>query len=56
MEDEPNFAAWSNTNLANFAKEAYQKLREQDQTIQQLQQDLKDAIAAYRKLMWENSK
>jgi hypothetical protein len=47
----PDFAVWQHETLAQFATEAYAKLQEQDDTIQQLQRDLKDAISAYRKLL-----
>jgi hypothetical protein len=50
MNDLPNFAAWSNKNLANFAAEAYIKMKEQQETIEQAQQDFKDAMAQLRKL------
>jgi hypothetical protein len=50
MSNRPNFATWSQANLANFAEEAYTKLCEQDDIIQQLQCDLKTAIEAYRNL------
>jgi tRNA(Phe) wybutosine-synthesizing methylase Tyw3 len=44
------FEVWDRENLVAFAKEANEKLREQDERIQQLEQDLKDAIKAYREL------
>lgn len=44
------FEVWDRENLIAFAKEANEKLREQDERIQQLEQDLKDAIKAYREL------
>ena len=44
------FEVWDRENLVAFAKEANEKLREQDERIQQLKQDLKDAIKAYREL------
>ena len=44
------FDTWAHENLVAFAKEANEKLREQDERIQQLEQDLKDAIKAYREL------
>ena len=50
MSNRPNFATWSQANLAKFAEEAYTKLCEQDDIIQQLQCDLKTAIEAYRNL------
>lgn len=46
----PSFEAWSIENLIKFSSEAYEKLCEQDDYIQQLQCDLKTAIEAYRKL------
>ena len=53
MSNRPNFATWSQANLAKFAEEAYTKLCEQDDIIQQLQCDLKTAIEAYRALTKE---
>jgi len=50
MNDLPNFAAWSNKNLANFATEAYLRMQEQQEAIEQAQQDFKDAMAELRKL------
>ena len=50
MINMPDFATWSQANLAKFAGEAYAKLCEQDDIIQQLQCDLKTAIEAYRAL------
>ena len=47
----PNFKTWTQENLAQFAEEANNKMVQQDERIQQLQCDLKDAIEAYRALM-----
>ena len=47
----PNFELWSQENLAKFAMEAYAKMQQQNDQIQQLQNDLKDAIKAYRELL-----
>jgi hypothetical protein len=49
--NHPKFDRWEHPTLVAFAHDAYKKLQEQDDTIQQLQRDLKDAIAAYRQLM-----
>ena len=46
----PNFELWSQENLAKFAGESYKKMQEQHDLIQQLQNELKDAIKAYREL------
>ena len=50
MNDLPNFSAWSNKNLADFAVEAYLKMQEQQDYIMQLQGDFKDAMVELRKL------
>ena len=47
----PEFKTWGRANLDQFAVEAYMKLQEQEDLIQQLNCDLKDAIEAYRELM-----
>jgi hypothetical protein len=47
----PAFDTWSQANLAKFAVEAYAKMQEQDDRIQQLQNDLKIAINAYREML-----
>jgi hypothetical protein len=45
-----SFHTWSQENLAQFAKEADAKMIEQNERIEQLQRDVKDAIEAYRAL------
>lgn len=50
MKDAPNFAAWSNENLANFAYDAYERMQAQQEAIMQLQGDFKDAMVQLRKL------
>ena len=44
----PNFAAWSMENLVNFAKESHLRMYEQDQAIEQLRADLRDAMRLLR--------
>jgi hypothetical protein len=56
MNDTPNFAAWTSENLAKFAKEAYVRMQEQQETIEQLRQDWKDAMVEVRRYMHEASK
>ena len=46
-----NFKTWTQENLAQFAEEANIKMVEQNERIEQLQRDVKDAIEAYRALM-----
>lgn len=45
------FMLWSHENLVKFAQESQLKILQQEQEIQHLRQDLKDAIKAYRDLM-----
>ena len=47
----PDFQTWHLETLAKFAHEAYDKMREQQDEIAQLQQDLKTALNAYRDLL-----
>jgi len=47
----PAFETWSYENLAKFAAEAYVKMQQQQDYIEQLQNDLKDAIKAYREVL-----
>ena len=46
--DGPNFAAWTNENLAKFASEAYLRMQAQQEAIEQLRGDLKDAMQLVR--------
>ena len=46
-----NFKIWTQENLAQFAQDANEKMIQQNERIEQLQRDLKDAIEAYRALM-----
>ena len=47
----PAFETWSQENLAKFAADAYAKMQQQQDQIEQLQNDLKDAIKAYREVI-----
>ena len=46
-----NFKTCTQENLAQFAQEANDKMVAQNERIEQLQRDVKDAIEAYRALM-----
>ena len=46
----PTFATWDRATLDKFALEAYLRLREQQDQLEQLRGDLRDAIEAYRAL------
>ena len=50
MNDLPNFAAWTNENLAKFATEAYLRLQAQQDALEQLRGDLRDAMKEMRRL------
>jgi hypothetical protein len=36
MNDLPNFGAWSNENLANFCKDSYIRMQEQQEELQRI--------------------
>ena len=46
----PTFATWDRATLDKFALESYLRLQQQQDQLEQLRLDLKDAIAAYRAL------
>jgi hypothetical protein len=49
-----NFQIWEQQNLVRFAQEASQKLLAQQKEIEQLRDDLRVAIDAYRQLIKAN--
>jgi len=49
----PTFATWDRAVLDKFAMEAYLRLQQQQDQLEQLRGDLKDAIEAYRAVMRE---
>jgi len=51
MNDQPNFAAWSNQNLANFAKDSYLRMQQQQEAIEALKNDLNFAMQELRKVV-----
>jgi hypothetical protein len=55
-KDVPNFAAWSNKNLADFAAEAYIRMQEMQEENEHLKLDAKAALEAARRAMVEGSK
>ena len=55
-KDVPNFAAWSNQNLADFCTEAYMRMHEMQEENEHLKLDAKAALEAARRAMVEGSK
>jgi hypothetical protein len=49
MDDLPNFAAWERTTLDRFALDAYLRLQAQQEALEQLRGDLRDAMKLLRK-------
>jgi hypothetical protein len=45
----PNFAAWDRQLLDKFATEAYLRLQQQEEALEQLRLDLKDAMKLLRR-------
>ena len=48
MPDLPNFAAWNHETLAKFALDSYLRIPAQQDAIEQLRGDLKDAMQLVR--------
>jgi hypothetical protein len=48
MDDLPNFAAWERTTLDRFALDAYLRLQAQQEALEQLRGDLRDAMNLLR--------
>ena len=55
-KDIPNFAAWSNKNLADFCTEAYFRMQEMQEENEHLKLDAKAALEAARRAMVEGNK
>jgi hypothetical protein len=51
LTEGPDFASWRTETLVKFAQDAYLKMREQEDQLQQQRQDLKTALEAYRALL-----
>ena len=49
MNDLPNFSVWERQTLDKFALDAYLRLQAQQEALEQLRQDLRDAMALLRK-------
>jgi hypothetical protein len=45
----PNFASWERETLDKFAEEAYLRLQAQEEALEQLRGDLKDAMKLLRR-------
>jgi hypothetical protein len=45
-----NFKTWSQESLADFASDAFKRIKEQDDAIEQLRKDLSDAMKLLREL------
>ena len=49
MNDLPNFSTWERQTLDKFALDAYLKLQAQQEALEQLRGDLRDAMNELRK-------
>jgi 5-bromo-4-chloroindolyl phosphate hydrolysis protein len=50
MNDQPNFSAWSNENLAKFASDSYAQMQNQQERIEELQRCLKEVAEIMKDL------
>jgi len=53
LTEGPDFATWSQENLVNFAKDAHEKMRSQEEEIQTLRLDIKAALEGFRAVLRE---
>ena len=51
MNDIPTFSAWDRATLDQFALDAYVRMQQQQETIEQLTLDKKTVFEAYRMLI-----
>ena len=49
-KDLPNFAAWNQETLAKFCTDSYLRMQAQQEAIEQLRGDLKDAMIEIRRV------
>ena len=54
LKPTPNFAAWSNENLANFAAEAYVRMQEQEWALEEERRNTRAVLTMARKLLVES--
>ena len=52
QNNSPDFATWSNENLVNFAKQANERMKEQQIAIDHLKKDLNFAMKELRKVVF----
>ena len=50
MNDLPNFAAWSQENLAKFCMDSYIRMQAQQMDIEELRNNLKNVSVEVKKL------
>ena len=48
---QPDFPVWQRENVDRFAAEAYERMQQMNEQIQQLQCDFKDAMEQLRELL-----
>jgi len=49
MNDQPNFSTWERETLDKFAQNAYTQIQAQQDALEQLRGDLRDAMNELRK-------
>ena len=49
------FEAWEHGNLARFSQDCYQKLKDQEEEIEVLREDLRTVLDTYRRMVVEHA-
>jgi len=56
LVEGPDFATWKTETLVQFAKQAHERLKAQEEQIEALKLDVKAAMEAYRMMVRKNQR
>jgi hypothetical protein len=56
LVEGPDFATWKMETLVQFAKQAHERMKAQEEQIEALRMDVRAAMESYRKLLIESQR
>jgi len=56
LVEGPDFATWKTETLVQFAKQAHERMKAQEEQIEALRIDVRAAMESYRKLLIESQR
>ena len=56
LVEGPDFATWKTETLVQFAKQAHERMKAQEEQIEALRMDVRAAMESYRKLLIESQR